>query len=121
MFRISSHTPQLLKTATVQHLDKFAADGLRTLCLAYKKIDIDVFEKWHERQKEAAVSLTNRQERLDRVYDELEQDMILLGATAIEDRLQDGVPDTIAELARANIKIWVLTGDKQVLLAEHIK
>lgn len=56
----------------------------------------------------------NRQEQLDRVYDELEQEMILLGATAIEDKLQDGVPDTIAELSRANIKIWILTGDKQV-------
>lgn len=58
--------------------------------------------------------MTNRQEQLDRVYDELEQEMILLGATAIEDKLQDGVPDTIAELAQANIKIWILTGDKQV-------
>lgn len=67
-----------------------------------------------KQQKEAAVALTNRQEQLDRVYDELEQEMILLGATAIEDKLQDGVPDTIAELARANIKIWILTGDKQV-------
>lgn len=111
--RISHDTAPLLKSATIQHLDKFAADGFRTLCLAYKKISTDVFNKWHEQQKEAAVALTNRQEQLDRIYDELEQEMILLGATAIEDKLQDGVPDTIAELARANIKIWILTGDKQ--------
>uniref|UniRef100_A0A0R3S3R4 Phospholipid-transporting ATPase n=1 Tax=Elaeophora elaphi TaxID=1147741 RepID=A0A0R3S3R4_9BILA len=111
--RISNDTTSLLKSATIEHLDKFAADGFRTLCLAYKKISIDVFNKWHEQQKVAAVALTNRQEQLDRVYDELEQEMILLGATAIEDKLQDGVPDTIAELARANIKIWILTGDKQ--------
>lgn len=58
--------------------------------------------------------LKNRQEHLDRVYDEMEKDMVLLGATAIEDKLQDGVSDTIAHLARANIKIWILTGDKQV-------
>ncbi|VDM14107.1 unnamed protein product [Wuchereria bancrofti] len=111
--RISHNTAPLLKSATIQHLDKFAADGFRTLCLAYKKISTDVFNKWHEQQKEAAVALTNRQEQLDRIYDELEQEMILLGATAIEDKLQDGVSDTIAELARANIKIWILTGDKQ--------
>ncbi|KAL3981629.1 phospholipid-translocating P-type ATPase flippase family protein [Acanthocheilonema viteae] len=111
--RISHDTEPLLKSATIQHLDKFAADGFRTLCLAYKKISIDVFNKWHEQQKEAAVALTNRQEQLDRVYDELEQEMTLLGATAIEDKLQDSVPDTIAELTRANIKIWILTGDKQ--------
>lgn len=39
--------------------------------------------------------------------------MILIGASAIEDKLQDGVPDAIANLALADIKIWVLTGDKQ--------
>lgn len=37
----------------------------------------------------------------------------LLGATAIEDKLQDGVPQTIETLGKASIKIWVLTGDKQ--------
>ena len=37
----------------------------------------------------------------------------LLGATAIEDKLQDGVPQTIEQLSKADIKIWVLTGDKQ--------
>lgn len=39
--------------------------------------------------------------------------MQLLGATAIEDKLQDGVPETISKLAKADIKIWVLTGDKK--------
>ncbi|CAG9533965.1 unnamed protein product [Cercopithifilaria johnstoni] len=111
--RISHDTSPSLKSATIQHLDKFAVDGFRTLCLAYKEISIDVFNKWHEQQKKAAAALTNHQEQLDRVYDELEQEMILLGATAIEDKLQDGVPDTIAKLAHANIKIWILTGDKQ--------
>lgn len=35
------------------------------------------------------------------------------GATGIEDRLQDGVPETIASLRKAGLQIWVLTGDKQ--------
>ncbi|EMP28219.1 Putative phospholipid-transporting ATPase FetA [Chelonia mydas] len=61
-------------------------------------------------------------ERLHPAHDELlnvttdhlnERDMTLLGATAIEDKLQQGVPETIAILTLANIKIWVLTGDKQ--------
>lgn len=59
------------------------------------------------------MALENRQEQLDAIYEEIETDMTLVGATAIEDKLQDGVPDTIANLAAANIKIWVLTGDKQ--------
>jgi len=57
--------------------------------------------------------MDNRDDKVSDVYEEIEKDMMLLGATAIEDKLQDGVPDCIANLALANIKIWVLTGDKQ--------
>jgi phospholipid-translocating ATPase len=60
-----------------------------------------------------STSLVNRDDKLDAVYEEIEKGMVLLGATAIEDKLQDGVPEAIANLALAGIKIWVLTGDKQ--------
>ena len=60
-----------------------------------------------------STSIENRDDKLDAVYEEIETDMELVGASAIEDKLQDGVPDTIANLALADIKIWVLTGDKQ--------
>ena len=60
-----------------------------------------------------STSMENRDDKLSEVYEEIEQNMTLIGATAIEDKLQDGVPDTIANLAVAGIKIWVLTGDKQ--------
>lgn len=56
--------------------------------------------------------MENREQRIETVSDELERDLRLLGATAIEDRLQDGVPETIADLKRAGIKVWVATGDK---------
>lgn len=59
--------------------------------------------------------MENRDEKLDEVYEEIEANMVMIGATAIEDKLQDGVPDAIANLALAGIKIWVLTGDKQGL------
>jgi len=49
---------------------------------------------------------------VEAISNELEHDLQLLGATAIEDRLQDGVPETIADLKKAGIKIWVATGDK---------
>lgn len=61
--------------------------------------------------------MDDRDGKLDAVYEEIEQGMILIGATAIEDKLQDGVPETIANLALAGIKIWVLTGDKQGALS----
>lgn len=44
--------------------------------------------------------------------EELESNLILLGATALEDRLQEGVAETISDLHKADIKIWMLTGDK---------
>ena len=50
---------------------------------------------------------------MERVAEQIEKDLILLGATAIEDKLQQGVPDTIQVLLDAGIKIWILTGDKQ--------
>lgn len=105
-------TSQLLRQATLQHLDKFATDGLRTLCVAYKIVEGEYCEKWLERLHEALIDLENKDKRVDALYEEMECDMILLGATAIEDKLQEGVPQTIAALADANIKLWVLTGDK---------
>ncbi|XP_042229397.1 phospholipid-transporting ATPase ID-like isoform X3 [Homarus americanus] len=102
-----------LKHHTQEHLDSFAGEGLRTLCLAYKDLEEDYFQDWKSRHHEAAISLESREEKLDAIYEEVEKDLILLGATAIEDKLQDGVPQTIANLAMAGIKIWVLTGDKQ--------
>ena len=43
----------------------------------------------------------------------VERDLTIVGATAIEDRLQEGVPETIESMRAAGIKVWVLTGDKE--------
>lgn len=102
-----------VKLNTVDHLNKFAGEGLRTLCLAKKDLDSNYYEKWKERLHSATTSLENREEKVDAVYEEIEQNLRLIGATAIEDKLQDGVPQCIANLAAAGIKLWVLTGDKQ--------
>ncbi|XP_053556992.1 phospholipid-transporting ATPase ID [Bombina bombina] len=102
-----------LKEITTDHLNEFAGEGLRTLVLAYKDLDSNYFEDWKQRHHEASTSLDDREEKLVQLYQEIEKDLKLLGATAIEDKLQDGVPQTIETLAKADIKIWVLTGDKQ--------
>ncbi|XP_019387290.1 PREDICTED: phospholipid-transporting ATPase IC [Crocodylus porosus] len=99
--------------ATQEALDIFANETLRTLCLCYKDISYGEYEAWNKKFIEASVATTNRDEALDQVYEEIEKNLILLGATAIEDKLQDGVPETISKLAKADIKIWVLTGDKK--------
>lgn len=102
-----------MKVKTQEHLNKFAGEGLRTLCLAVRDLEEMFFNDWKHRHQEAALSLDNRDEKLDAIYEEIERDMTLIGVTAIEDKLQDGVPQTIANLSLAGIKIWVLTGDKQ--------
>ncbi|KAH7889506.1 hypothetical protein F5I97DRAFT_1844721 [Phlebopus sp. FC_14] len=101
-----------LKRTTEEHLDDFANAGLRTLTLAYKVIPDDEFEVWSERYHEATTALDGREQKIEDACDEVERDLRLLGATAIEDRLQDGVPETIADLKLAGIKVWVATGDK---------
>ncbi|KAJ2063155.1 aminophospholipid translocase [Coemansia sp. S146] len=98
---------------TLRHLEEYATEGLRTLCIAMRDISEDEYRKWSAMHAKASTTLTNRQQELDRVAELIERDMVLLGATAIEDKLQDGVPQTIYTLAQAGIKIWVLTGDRQ--------
>uniref|UniRef100_A0A803TNG7 Phospholipid-transporting ATPase n=1 Tax=Anolis carolinensis TaxID=28377 RepID=A0A803TNG7_ANOCA len=109
--RLHRNDPQ--KQTTERALDIFASETLRTLCLCYKDISNEEYEAWNKKFMAASVALRNRDEALDKVYEEIEQNLILLGATAIEDKLQDGVPETISKLSKADIKIWVLTGDKK--------
>uniref|UniRef100_A0AAQ6AMI9 Phospholipid-transporting ATPase n=1 Tax=Amphiprion ocellaris TaxID=80972 RepID=A0AAQ6AMI9_AMPOC len=104
---------QELMAITSDHLNEYAADGLRTLALAYRDLSEDEWESWSESHRFADKATDCREDRLAAAYEQIEQDMMLLGATAIEDKLQEGVPETIAVLSLANIKIWVLTGDKQ--------
>ncbi|XP_074136387.1 phospholipid-transporting ATPase FetA-like isoform X1 [Sminthopsis crassicaudata] len=106
-------TCAFLQDVTMKHLDEFAGDGLRTLAVAFRELDEETFQSWSRKHYEASISLEDREEKLGLVYEEIEKDMMLLGATAIEDKLQDGVPETIAILLKANINLWVLTGDKQ--------
>ncbi|XP_062367174.1 phospholipid-transporting ATPase ID [Cinclus cinclus] len=104
---------QDLTSITTDHLNEYAGEGLRTLVLAYRDLEESYYKDWSKRLHRAGSVLEAREDYLARLYDEVEHDMMLLGATAIEDKLQQGVPETIAILTLANIKIWVLTGDKQ--------
>ncbi|TKY58773.1 Phospholipid-transporting ATPase 3 [Spatholobus suberectus] len=101
-----------IKKVTREHLEQFGSAGLRTLCLAYKELHPDVYESWNEKFIQAKSSLNDREKKLDEVAELIENDLILIGSTAIEDKLQEGVPACIETLQRAGIKIWVLTGDK---------
>jgi phospholipid-transporting ATPase len=100
--------------ATLTHLEEYASEGLRTLCLAMREIPENEWQEWWKVYNTAQTTVGgNRAEELDKAAELIEHDFTLLGATAIEDKLQEGVPDTIATLQSAGIKIWVLTGDRQ--------
>jgi len=101
-----------LRKSTAEHLEMFAREGLRTLCIAQKELSEDEYQKWNIEHDAAASAVQDRDDKLDAVSDLIEREMTLLGGTAIEDRLQDGVPDAIQLLAQGGIKLWVLTGDK---------
>ncbi|XP_050236678.1 phospholipid-transporting ATPase 3 [Mercurialis annua] len=109
--RLADGNDGLVKV-TREHLGQFGSSGLRTLCLAYRDLSPEVYESWNEKFIQAKSSLRDREKKLDEVAELIEKELILIGSTAIEDKLQEGVPDCIETLARAGIKIWVLTGDK---------
>ncbi|XP_011147938.1 probable phospholipid-transporting ATPase IA isoform X5 [Harpegnathos saltator] len=101
------------RQATLEHLEAFASDGLRTLCFASAEIPENVYQWWRESYHKALVSTKNREIMLEETANLIETKLTLLGATAIEDQLQDQVPETIQALLQADINVWVLTGDKQ--------
>ena len=78
--------------ATSAHLEEYANEGLRTLCIAYRDISEDEYQAWKIIYDNAATQLHNRQGKLDEAAEMIEKDLLLLGATAIEDKLQEGVP-----------------------------
>uniref|UniRef100_H3BZX2 Phospholipid-transporting ATPase n=1 Tax=Tetraodon nigroviridis TaxID=99883 RepID=H3BZX2_TETNG len=97
---------------TQKHLDSYARDGLRTLCIAKKVLEEHEYELWLKRHLLAESSIENQEELLQDSAKSLETNLTLLGTTGILDRLQEEVPETIEALQRAGIKLWVLTGDK---------
>ncbi|KDQ19994.1 hypothetical protein BOTBODRAFT_125521 [Botryobasidium botryosum FD-172 SS1] len=104
---------QLYTEQTLAHLEDYATEGLRTLCLAMREIPDAEYRQWSTLYDQAAATISGRGDALDKVAELIEKEMFLLGATAIEDKLQEGVPDAIHTLQLAGIKIWVLTGDRQ--------
>ena len=95
----------------------FSKESLRVLILANKELDREKFFEWEKRYLIAK----SKNETLSYLFDEIEKDLSFVGSTAIEDKLQDGVPDTIFTLISCGIRIWVLTGDKKETAEEIAK
>ncbi|XP_071210769.1 phospholipid-transporting ATPase IH-like [Salvelinus alpinus] len=93
-------------------VEQNALEGLRTLCVAYRSLSLAEYEEACHQLSDAKLALQDREQRLAQAYDLIERDFTLLGATAVEDRLQEKAADTIESLHKAGMKVWVLTGDK---------
>ncbi|KAL2632432.1 hypothetical protein R1flu_017118 [Riccia fluitans] len=99
---------------TKAQLAKYGEAGLRTLALSYRKLEEPEYAEWNAIFLKAKTTVgADRDSLLDSASEMIEKDLILVGATAVEDKLQNGVPECIDRLALAGLKIWVLTGDKQ--------
>ncbi|XP_077987286.1 phospholipid-transporting ATPase IF-like isoform X2 [Glandiceps talaboti] len=101
------------KNDAIDHINMFAVDGLRTLCIAHRYLSTEEFDEFDSKLRDARTALQNREEKLAAAFEFVENDLHILGATGIEDKLQDGVGETIAKMRQAGIRVWVLTGDKQ--------
>ena len=95
-----------------EDLESYASEGLRTLVLAQRELTEQEYNEWNDEYTVAMSDIQNREKKVGIVNEKIEKDLLLTGITAIEDKLQDGVPATISFIQQAGIKIWVLTGDK---------
>eukprot|EP00210_Caulerpa_lentillifera_P006951 g6646.t1 len=111
--RLKNDIDRDLRRKTEDALHEFSVQGLRTLVLGTRLLATEDYEEWDSRYQEAARSLSeDREKRVDEISAELEKDFELVGMTAIEDKLQDGVPYAIETLRLAGMKVWMITGDK---------
>jgi phospholipid-translocating ATPase len=110
--RLAANVDQDLREKTSEDMDFFANGGLRTLCIPYKVLPEDEFLQWVRSYEAAQSSVDNRDEAIETAAEQIEHSLQILGVTALEDKLQEGVPEAIEMLHRAGIKLWVPTGDK---------
>uniref|UniRef100_A0A8C8G1A5 Phospholipid-transporting ATPase n=1 Tax=Oncorhynchus tshawytscha TaxID=74940 RepID=A0A8C8G1A5_ONCTS len=88
------------------HVERNATEGYRTLCVAYKLLSSEEYAQADAGLREARLALDDREEKLMAVYNQVETGMSLIGATAVEDRLQEEAAETMEALQRAGMKVW---------------
>nr|XP_032832787.1 probable phospholipid-transporting ATPase VD [Petromyzon marinus] len=104
---------QKIREKTEFYLNSYARDGLRTLCIAKRALSEEAYAEWRSGHMEAEAAIESRELLLQQSALRIETELELLGATGVEDRLQEGVPDTVSALRAAGLHVWVLTGDKR--------
>ena len=92
--------------------ENLATSGLRTLVISQRYIPYPEYESWRKKYENAKTEMEDRDNKIRKVVEELEEGMEFLCVTGVEDKLQVDVTDTIEALRNAGIQIWMLTGDK---------
>ena len=110
--RLSNKTPKNILNQCKDYVNKFSALGFRTIFIAMKILLQEEYDKFSSDLKEAQMPLENKEQKLAEVYETIEKELILLGTTIVEGKLQDQVPETIRDLRLTKIKVWMITGDK---------
>jgi phospholipid-translocating ATPase len=110
--RLAEDHDTVVQEKISKDMETFANSGLRTLCIAYRSMSDEEYLEWSQVYDVAASSTKHRDEKIDEAYALVEHSLYVLGATALEDKLQEGVPEAIEGLHAAGIKLWILTGDK---------
>ena len=98
-----------------KHVDQFARQGLRTLCYSFKYLDENEYNNWikeYNDLKYKAINDKSLNNKLDLMIEEIEGNSIILGVSALEDKLQDRVKEDIEDFIEAGINFWMITGDK---------
>ncbi|KAL4445931.1 hypothetical protein ABPG74_010923 [Tetrahymena malaccensis] len=109
--RLKKNVEQPYLSNIDKSLEQFSQKGLRTLCLAVRIISEQEYQDILSKVQ-STVGMPNQEKELKAIAENIEKEFILLGATAVEDRLQDNVPAVLRDFLKANINVWMLTGDK---------
>ena len=109
---LDESTPPVVLEKSRYFVNLFSKDGYRTLYIAMRLLTEEQYEDFIYDLNKAQSEIQNKKKKLEEVYGSIEKNLTLLGATIVEDKLQENVPEVIKELREADIKIWMLTGDK---------
>ena len=110
--RLSKKTPESILKQCKYYVNKFSTQGFRTLFIAMRILSQKEYDEFEEILKKAKMLEIDKDKKVEEAIDIIENDLYLIGTTIVEDKLQENVPETIKKLRIANIKIWMLTGDK---------
>ena len=110
--RLDESTPSEVLERSRYFVNLFSAQGYRTLYIAMKVFKEEEWEDFAAELEQAEMDTLHKKEKLEEIHQRIENGLTLIGSTIVEDKLQENVPQVIKELRQADIKIWMLTGDK---------